>query len=216
MTRDTKLFERIAPSTYRVRAPYRKDPDDAEEILSVARKKIQIFQNGFLAGEDADDVERDEESECDDVDEDPEVDDLATTALMNEDVNKGDTNLEVENENSCHVIVGNSQNEGVKDLSSSPLSGSKDVKYLDITTEQYAAVDETTTSDLDQENMEIDESKEGESWIQGLTEGEYHDLSVEERLNALVVLTSIANEGNSIRLVLEVNVASSLMYGISL
>ena len=52
--------------------------------------------------------------------------------------------------------------------------------------------------------MEIDESKEGESWIQGLTEGEYHDLSVEERLNALIALTSIANEGNSIRLVLEV------------
>lgn len=205
MTRDTKLFERIAPSTYRVRAPYRKDPDDAEEILSVARKKIQVFQNGFLAGEDADDVERDEESECDDVDEDPEVDDIATTSLVNEDVNKGDVNLGVENENLCHDIAGNLQNDITKDVLPFPLSGSKDTKYLSIPTEQYAAVDETAISDLDQENMEIDESKEGESWIQGLTEGEYHDLSVEERLNALVVLTSIANEGNSIRLVLEVN-----------
>lgn len=203
LTRDTKLFERIAPSTYRVRAPYRKDPDDAEEILSVARKKIQVFQNGFLAGEDADDVERDEESECDDVDEDPEVDDIATTSLVNEDISKGDANLGVENENLCQDIAGNPQNEIAKDISPFPLSGSKDTKYLNIPTEQYAAVDETTISDLDQENMEIDESKEGESWIQGLTEGEYHDLSVEERLNALIVLTSIANEGNSIRLVLE-------------
>ena len=215
MTRDTKLFERIAPSTYRVRAPYRKDPDDADEILSVARKKIQVFQNGFLAGEDADDVERDEESECDDVDEDPEVDDIATTSLVNEDVSKGDVNLEVENENLCHDIAGNLQNDIAKDVLPFPLSDSKDAKYLSMPTEQYAAVDDTTISDLDQENMEIDESKEGESWIQGLTEGEYHDLSVEERLNALVVLTSIANEGNSIRLVLEVNITSGLMYGTS-
>ncbi|XP_023003779.1 homeobox-DDT domain protein RLT1-like isoform X1 [Cucurbita maxima] len=203
LTRDTKLFERIAPSTYRVRSPYRKDPDDAEDLLSVARKKIQVFQNGFLAGEDADDVERDEESECDDVDEDPEVDDVAMTSLVNEDVSKGDANLGVENENSCHDIDGNPQNEIAKNIPSSPLSGSKDTKYLNIPTEQQAAVDGTTVTDLDQENMEIDESKEGESWIQGLTEGEYHDLSVEERLNALIALTSIANEGNSIRLVLE-------------
>ena len=54
-----------------------------------------------------------------------------------------------------------------------------------------------------EDNMESDESKFGESWLQGLTEGEYSDLSVEERLNALVALVSMANEGNSIRVVLE-------------
>jgi hypothetical protein len=34
-------------------------------------------------------------------------------------------------------------------------------------------------------------------------EGEYFDLSVEERLNALVSLIGVANEGNTIRVVLE-------------
>lgn len=55
-----------------------------------------------------------------------------------------------------------------------------------------------------QEDTVIDESQSGEPWVQGLVEGEYSDLSVEERLNALVALIGVANEGNSIRLVLEV------------
>jgi hypothetical protein len=58
LTRDAKLFERKAPSTYRVRAAYMKDPADVEAILSADRKKIQIFENGFLAEEDAEDVEK--------------------------------------------------------------------------------------------------------------------------------------------------------------
>ena len=36
-----------------------------------------------------------------------------------------------------------------------------------------------------------------------LMEGEYSDLSVEEHLNALVCLIGVANEGNTIRVVLE-------------
>ena len=36
-----------------------------------------------------------------------------------------------------------------------------------------------------------------------LMEGEYSDLSIEERLNALVCLIGVANEGNTIRVVLE-------------
>ena len=52
--------------------------------------------------------------------------------------------------------------------------------------------------------MEIDESHVGESWVQGLMEGDYCDLSVEERLNALVVLVEAVNEGNTIRVALEV------------
>lgn len=45
----------------------------------------------------------------------------------------------------------------------------------------------------------------GEPWVQGLVEGEYADLSVEERLNALVALVTVVNEGNAIRIALEVN-----------
>jgi len=37
-------------------------------------------------------------------------------------------------------------------------------------------------------------------------EGECFDLSLEEHLNALVSLIGLANEGNTIRVVLEVNI----------
>ncbi|KAJ0797032.1 putative transcription factor & chromatin remodeling DDT family [Helianthus annuus] len=57
-------------------------------------------------------------------------------------------------------------------------------------------------SNINQESSEIDERK-SEAWVQALTEGEYSDLCVEDRLNALVALTGIANEGNNIRVVLE-------------
>ncbi|KAG8069444.1 hypothetical protein GUJ93_ZPchr0005g15652 [Zizania palustris] len=53
------------------------------------------------------------------------------------------------------------------------------------------------------QDTEIDESNQGESWVQGLAEGDYCDLSVEERLNALVALIGVATEGNSIRGILE-------------
>lgn len=59
-------------------------------------------------------------------------------------------------------------------------------------------------TNTEQEDADIDESNLGEPWVQGLMEGEYSDLSVEERLNALVSLIGVAIEGNSIRLVLEV------------
>lgn len=77
LSRDTILFERTAPSTYCVRTQFRKDPEDAEEILSAAREKIRLFRSGFLDGEEADkegdDVDREEyESEGQDV-EDVEV-----------------------------------------------------------------------------------------------------------------------------------------------
>ncbi|XP_059439894.1 homeobox-DDT domain protein RLT1 isoform X2 [Corylus avellana] len=222
LTRDAKLFERIAPSTYRVRAAYRKDPADAEAILSAARKKIQIFENGFLAEEDvedveredaedveredAEDVERDEDSECDDVDEDPEVDDFATPSIGNKTsipYSEVKACLESGNQNICNNVALDLQNKLEKDFSSIPLSNSKDENCPSIATAQYVAGEDISANNLDQENMEIDESKSGDSWIQGLTEGEYSDLSVEERLNALVTLIGVANEGNSIRGVLE-------------
>jgi len=207
LTRDTKLFERIAPSTYRVRAAYRKDPSDAEAILSAARKKVQIFENGFLAAEDADEVERDDDSECDDVDEDPEVDDIATPSRVNivaENYNEVNPCTGSGKENSCSDMALNLQNEFDKDSPLIPLSDPKDVNCPSATTELFVPSEDANGSNPGEENMEIDESKSGESWIQGLTEGEYSDLSVEERLCALVALVGIANEGNSIRVVLEV------------
>ncbi|KAF5949749.1 hypothetical protein HYC85_011742 [Camellia sinensis] len=98
---------------------------------------------------------------------------------------------------------------GVKNLGdSSPLMQSKgyqDVKSIGASVDQSIDVagicNEAAT--LDQEDMVIDESNSGEPWVQGLMEGEYFDLSVEERLSAVVALIGVANEGNSIRIILE-------------
>ncbi|XP_047163549.1 homeobox-DDT domain protein RLT1 [Vigna umbellata] len=204
LTRDTKLFERIAPSTYCVRDAFRKDPADADSILSEARKKIQIFENGFLAGEDADDVEREEESESDEVDEDPEDDDLVNPLSANQNSEQyPDTNICSSNgkENLGHNID-LIQNEFDTDLPCLPKNGSTSADCPSSVTRPVACGD-LNAGNLDQDNMEIDESISGESWILGLAEGEYSDLSVEERLNALVALVGVANEGNSIRVVLE-------------
>lgn len=46
---------------------------------------------------------------------------------------------------------------------------------------------------------EIDESHSGEAWLLGLMEGEYSDLSIEEKLNAMVALTDLVRAGSSIR-----------------
>ncbi|XVF25750.1 hypothetical protein REPUB_Repub13aG0240500 [Reevesia pubescens] len=215
LTRDAKLFERIAPSTYCVRPAYRKDPADAESILASARKKIRQFENGFLGVEDADeierdeverdDVERDEDSECD-VDEDAEVDEIATpsNANKNADYPKNEVNT-CSGSEKVHASTDDALNvpsEFDNDFPSFPSNTVKDANGLS-NTGQYVAGEEIGTGNPDQQNIEIDESKSGESWIQGLSEGEYSHLSVEERLNALVALIGIANEGNSIRAVLE-------------
>ncbi|KAI4352724.1 hypothetical protein L6164_006945 [Bauhinia variegata] len=47
---------------------------------------------------------------------------------------------------------------------------------------------------------EIDESYPGEVWLLGLMEGEYSNLSIEEKLNALVALTDLLSSGSSIRM----------------
>ncbi|KAK7327836.1 hypothetical protein VNO77_21929 [Canavalia gladiata] len=207
LTRDTKLFERIAPSTYRVRAAFRKDPADAESILLEARKKIQIFENGFLAGEDADDVEREgeEDSESDEVDEDPEDDDLVNPSSVNQNSEQyDDPNICSSNgKENLGNDIDLAQNEFDTDVPCFPENGSKDVDCPSSVTGQPVVCENLNTGNVDQDNMEIDESKSGESWVLGLAEGEYSDLSVEERLNALVALVGVANEGNSIRVVLE-------------
>ncbi|XP_024637844.1 homeobox-DDT domain protein RLT1 isoform X7 [Medicago truncatula] len=196
LTRDAKLFERVAPSTYCVRAAFRKDPADAESILSEARKKIQIFENGFLAEEDAEDVER-EESESE-VDEDPEVDDLVNPSTVNKTSEPCNDFSSSGKENLGHD--GELKDGFDKDLPGFPDNGSKNA---DCPSGQPVACESLIARNLGEDNIEVDESKSGESWIQGLTEGEYSDLSVEERLNALVVLVGLANEGNLIRVVLE-------------
>uniref|UniRef100_A0A0D9WJQ0 Homeobox domain-containing protein n=1 Tax=Leersia perrieri TaxID=77586 RepID=A0A0D9WJQ0_9ORYZ len=80
LSRDSKLFERTAPSTYCVKTPYRKDPADSEAVLAAAREKIRLFQNTISECEevekDVDDAERDEDSECDDADDDPDGDEV--------------------------------------------------------------------------------------------------------------------------------------------
>ncbi|KAK9061380.1 hypothetical protein SSX86_018561 [Deinandra increscens subsp. villosa] len=49
-------------------------------------------------------------------------------------------------------------------------------------------------------NSEIDESYPGEMWLLGLMEGEYSDLNVEEKLNALLALVDLLRAGSSIRM----------------
>lgn len=49
-------------------------------------------------------------------------------------------------------------------------------------------------------NGEIDESHPGEPWLLGLMEGEYSDLSIEEKLNALVALIELVSAGSSIKM----------------
>ncbi|XP_034701923.1 homeobox-DDT domain protein RLT2 isoform X4 [Vitis riparia] len=214
LSRDGKLFERTAPSTYCVRPAYRKDPADADAILSAAREKIQIFKSGCSDGEEADDVERDEDSESD-VAEDPEVDDLGA-----------DPNLKKEAQNSYEAdgFQSKSVSENEKEtlfaeametkvglenagegLSSTHSEGFKEVISTGASVDQsidVAGISNKPTNP-DQEDADIDESNSGEPWVQGLMEGEYSDLSVEERLNALVALIGVAIEGNSIRIVLE-------------
>lgn len=52
-------------------------------------------------------------------------------------------------------------------------------------------------------STEIDESHPGEAWLLGLMESEYSDLSIEEKLNALVALTDLLSFGSSIRMKVE-------------
>ncbi|MFS8015161.1 putative transcription factor & chromatin remodeling DDT family [Helianthus anomalus] len=172
LSRDPIIFERVAPSTYCVRPAYRKDPATADEVISLAKEKIQTYANGILSGFNFEDAEKDEDYESEVV-EGQEIDDFGTSSSIK------DTGF---------------FGEDVK------TSVREDVD-VDMKTEfENAGVG---TSNINQESTEIDERKLGEPWVQSLTEGEYSDLCVEDRLNALVALIGVANEGNTIRVVLE-------------
>ncbi|KAJ0985990.1 hypothetical protein J5N97_004346 [Dioscorea zingiberensis] len=210
LSRDTKLFERTAPSTYCVRAPYRKDPSDADVVLSAAREKIQIFQNGLSdceeAEKDVEYAERDEDSECD-GDDDPEVDDIRVEVELNtkfpfsnESID-AKVNLSLDDgkvEALCDVVESQNGLMNIeKEFSLQSLEKSKDVTVSDAPN-NYSL----ERNNLNQDNLDIDENN-CEPWVQGLTEDEYCDLSVEERLSALVALIGVAIEGNSIHAILE-------------
>ncbi|KAI3457190.1 hypothetical protein Pfo_013853 [Paulownia fortunei] len=217
LSRDTKLFERTAPSTYCVRSPYRKDSANAEVILSAAREKIRVYQNGSVEEEEEeaedvekDDLERDQDSESD-VADDPDVDDLDAVAKLKEASHSSETSIfedvsQYGKENSCSELMetpldalGNSKssstlNQSVDEIKCNGTTGAPCVEVTGINSQ-------TAIHDL--ENTVIDACGSGEPWVQGLTEGEYADLSTEERLNALVALIGVANEGNAIRIALE-------------
>ncbi|KAJ8432424.1 hypothetical protein Cgig2_016054 [Carnegiea gigantea] len=210
LSRDTKLFERTAPSTYCVRSPYRKDPTDAEAILAAAREKIRVFKSGFAEGGEADDVveaddvEKDDDSESDTA-EDPEVDDLGIELTPSEDVDRPyDLNHCGPKDCSdgairdlCTVVIPNglgSDTESFKELHDNGFS-------VDESNNASESCQLGTNADL--EDTDIDESCPGDPWVQGLMEGEYSSLSIEERLNGLVSLIGVATEGKSVRVVLE-------------
>ncbi|XP_076899064.1 homeobox-DDT domain protein RLT1-like [Bidens hawaiensis] len=163
LSRDPVLFKRIAPSTYCVRPAYRKDPATADEVISMAKEKIQTFTNGILSGVNGDNIEKDEHFESEVV-EGQEIDEFGTSSTF-----KG-------------------ANSYSQDVKTSVCEDDVELK--------------TEFENFNQGSTEIDERK-SEPWIQALTEGEYSDLCVEDRLNALVALVGVANEGNIIRAVLE-------------
>ncbi|PIA31231.1 hypothetical protein AQUCO_05100028v1 [Aquilegia coerulea] len=213
LSRDGNLFERTAPSTYCVKSAFRKDPADAEALLSAAREKIQIFENGFSDSEgekDADNnVVKDEDSDCDPV-EDAEDDDVGVAANLDEGVShsketKSSQSIACSGNGENTPLFVTPQNGVVKDLAPFLVEGAKEVNSTGSTFGQSIdnAVNCNNSSNHQQEDTEIDENNSGEPWVVGLTEGEYSELSVEERLNALVALVGVAIEGNSIRVILE-------------
>lgn len=209
LSRDTKLFERTAPSTYCVRPTYRKDPADAEAILSAARERIREFKSEFVDVEEADDAERDEDSESEST-EDPEVEDLNAELNLQKEVSQRDVEL-LEGK----ILTGNGKDDAdVIDISQNGMETANGESSLKCPEDLIKDGDAGAPVDGDggviqdeatdnQQDTDIDESNPGEPWVQGLMEGEYSDLSVEERLNALVAIIGVAIEGNSIRNVLE-------------
>ncbi|KAK3165036.1 hypothetical protein QOZ80_1AG0028110 [Eleusine coracana subsp. coracana] len=218
LSRDTKLFERTAPSTYCVKSPYRKDPADSESVLSAAREKIRAFQNVLSGSEgekEADDAERDEDSEADDADDDIDGDDVNTMVGGDK-----DPPVAVKAEDSVPTTATSggtkAEADSVGNVLNSPSNFTNSAKAAPLKTACMSSGSPVGASSNcqevipgDCENAHIGESNQVEPWLQALSEGDYCDLSVEERLNALVALISVATEGNSIRAVLEERLESA-------
>ncbi|CAL9122130.1 unnamed protein product [Musa textilis] len=216
LSRDTKLFERTAPSTYCVRSPYRKDPADADAVLSAAREKIQVFLSALSDSEEAekdtedvDEAERDEDSEGDAAD-DPEVDDACIDAKLDKNdpfaselKDSRTLTLSCKEEGGANGLTACTSFGNVEKGPKMPSEKSKTVSTSGVSHLPDGNSNYIEASNLGMEDTEIDESNFGEPWVQGLSEGDYSELSVEERLHALVALVGVAVEGNSIRIVLE-------------
>lgn len=184
LSRDTKLFERVAPSTYCVRPSYRKDAGDAETIFAEARERIRMFKSGVTDVDE--EAEREEDSESD-VGDDPEV----------------DLNLKKEDPDALEIAK---------------LTGGVENGKLE--TEPTTSLPEDTKAEkiddiLPDQSLEDAVADDGEQWVQGLVEGDYSNLSIEERLNALVALIGIAIEGNTIRISLEVSLKNFAFASVS-
>ncbi|GJM93616.1 hypothetical protein PR202_ga10185 [Eleusine coracana subsp. coracana] len=216
LSRDTKLFERTAPSTYCVKSPYRKDPADSESVLSAAREKIRAFQNVLSDSEgekEADDAERDEDSEADDAFDDIDGDDTMVGGDKDPPVA-----VKAEDSVPTTATTGGTKAEAdsVGNVLNSPSNFTNSAKAAPLKTACMSSGSPVGASSNcqevipgDCENAHIGESNQVEPWLQALSEGDYCDLSVEERLNALVALISVATEGNSIRAVLEERLESA-------
>ncbi|KAE9451223.1 hypothetical protein C3L33_16855, partial [Rhododendron williamsianum] len=124
-------------------------------------------------------------------------------------------------------ILSEQGNKGIKvsDLANSP----QEAETFDLDSEDFGSVDnDSKDNDIDSSDddsecssdrrildqgschekgnktltvyTEIDESHPGEVWLLGLVEGEYSDLSIDEKLNALVALVDLLSAGSSIRM----------------
>lgn len=182
-------------------------------MLSAARERIRIFKSGSAEGEEeAEDAERDEDSESDSG-EDPEVDDLATESNLSKEacekvgsrLNPRESEVKgIENDELSWTQEEITQSD-LKNVSrASPIAPSLDSGKLRSSNDGVDTNDEGIEHNLAEQETDIDESIPVEPWVEGLMEGDYADLSVEERLGALVALIGVAIEGNTIRLVLEV------------
>ena len=223
LSRDTIFFERVAPSTYCVKSQFRKNPEDAERLLQAAVERTRLFQSGPIS--DTYDVEKDMEG-IDEVDREQVSDDESD-------------GMDVDNADRGKVPCSLKQGKVIETEGTpgDPISKVKKPELVDKGLESVqmyddkgkhaslpslistnALVDGRATSlhlekDVDSNvDTEIDESHAGEPWVQGLMEGEYSELSVEERLNALVALVEAVNEGNTIRVALEVMIICFCIY----
>lgn len=213
LSRDTIFFERVAPSTYCVKPAYRKNPEDAERLLQAASERIRLFQSGTLdACDDEKDTEGSDEGEKGPLSAD-EAEDFAVDD-MHGGVDKGKVTFSLKD--GKIVSAGDRKKGGsagkMKPLELHTRSGESRGKHALLSSlphsnasvqdggERRGQRDKTYSCEVDNE---IDESHVGEPWVQGLLEGEYSGLSVEERLNALVALVEAVNEGNTVRVALE-------------
>ncbi|KAH9315050.1 hypothetical protein KI387_023677, partial [Taxus chinensis] len=81
--------------------------------------------------------------------------------------------------------------------------GTQETPSMEGRNQHEALNDERNEGEGDERPLDVgienDESHLGEAWFLGLMEGEYEELSVGERLNALVALVNLVKSGNSVR-----------------